>query len=239
MSIFSSLVDNAILYYYTKIINNYMIFIVIFIKKGVKTMPNRVLLIKSSTNNKESISNHLSEQLVQLIQNKRKYVQVLERDLSNEEVPHLSQEIISAFYYSGENPTASIMQAKSRSEEYINELKESDLIILAIPMINFHIPSQLKSWIDQIFRAKITFKYTENGPVGLLENKKLVVVIASGGIHSVNNHDYIEPYIKHTFNFLGIQNITFVKAEGMNMPHKKDEMLAAAKAEIINFAHNL
>ncbi len=202
-------------------------------------MPSKILLIKSSTNKKESISNYLSEQLVQLVQNKKNSVQVVERDLSHDDIPHLSQEMISAFFYAGENPATTIMQTKSRSEQYITELKESDLIVLAIPMINFHIPSQLKAWIDQIFRAKITFKYTENGPVGLLENKKLVVVIASGGLHSANNHDFIEPYIRHAFNFIGIQDITFIKAEGMNIPNLKAELLASAKLQIVNLANNL
>jgi FMN-dependent NADH-azoreductase len=98
-------------------------------------------------------------------------------------------------------------------------------------MYNFSIHSSLKAWVDPIVRAGVTFRYSENGPEGLIKNKKAYIVIASGGVYSegmLKGHDFIEPYLKAILNFIGITDITVVRVEGLAVPSLKDTALEKA-----------
>lgn len=107
-------------------------------------------------------------------------------------------------------------------------------MVIGMPMYNFSIPSQLKSWLDHVVIAGQTFRYTDQGPVGLISNKKVFVLSTRGGIYSgdLARLDFQESYVKTIFSFIGINNITIIRAEGLAMPNQKDQAFQNAEQMI-------
>ncbi|HEX5951931.1 MAG TPA: NAD(P)H-dependent oxidoreductase, partial [Rhodanobacteraceae bacterium] len=108
----------------------------------------------------------------------------------------------------------------ARNEEILDEFLAADVVVIGAPMYNFTIPTQLKAWIDRILTAGKTFRYTENGPEGLAGGKRVIVASARGGIYSegpATAVDFQEAYLRHVFGFIGIDNVEFVRAEGLNL----------------------
>lgn len=99
------------------------------------------------------------------------------------------------------------------SDELVAELKAADVIVIGAPVYNFGVPAALKAWIDMICRARETFMYTETGPVGLLEGKRAIVVIASGGTEMDSPIDFTTPYLRHLLGFVGITDVTFIGSD--------------------------
>src|SRR6185369_15493621 len=123
------------------------------------------------------------------------------------------------------------------SDGLIDELKRADLIVLGLPLYNFGIPSMLKAYIDDIARAGVTFRYSETGPVGLLTGKKAFVIAARGGRYAGTPLDTQTSYVRDFLRFIGIDDVQFVYAEGLNMgAERKDAALAQARAEIERIA---
>ena len=159
------------------------------------------------------------------------------RDFAVEPVPHLSAASFQAFLTPADARTPEQQAAVAYSDALIDEVQEADVIVLGLPMYNFGVPSQLKAWIDHIARAGVTFKYTENGPVGLLKNKKVYVLAARGGQYQGTPKDTQTQYLTDFFNFIGIIDVTFVYAEGLNMGEAlRDTALDEARAEIQRLA---
>lgn len=104
-----------------------------------------------------------------------------------------------------------------RSNQLTDELLAADVLVMAAPMYNFAIPSTLKAWLDHVLRAGVTFKYTPTGPQGLLADKRAFVLTARGGIHAGGSSDHQEPYLRQVMGFIGIHDVTFIHAEGMNL----------------------
>lgn len=98
-----------------------------------------------------------------------------------------------------------------------DELLAADVLVMAAPMYNFAIPSTLKAWLDHVLRAGVTFKYTPTGPQGLLTGKRAIVLTARGGIHAGASSDHQEPYLRQVMGFIGIHDVTFIHAEGVNL----------------------
>ncbi|PHQ66976.1 MAG: FMN-dependent NADH-azoreductase [Sneathiella sp.] len=158
---------------------------------------------------------------------------VIRRDLDAEPLPHISAEIFTAFTTPPEDRDEQQRKHADLSDQLINELKESDVIALGLPMYNFGIPSTLKAWIDQIARAGQTFKYTENGSVGLLEGKKAFIFAARGGMYKNTDKDSQTAFIQTFLTFLGITDIEIVYAEGLAMgDEKKQSALISAANEV-------
>ncbi len=97
------------------------------------------------------------------------------------------------------------------------DVPKTDVLVMAAPMYNFAIPSTLKAWLDHVLRAGVTFKYTETGPQGLLSGKRAYVLTARGGIYAGSTADHQEPYLRQVMGFIGIHDVTFIHAEGMNL----------------------
>jgi FMN-dependent NADH-azoreductase len=115
----------------------------------------------------------------------------------------------------------------------IEQVKAQDVLVLAVPMINFGIPAQLKNWIDAIAKAGVTFRYTANGPEGLLPGKTVYIVLTRGGIYRDQPGDTMVPYLKTVFGFLGMTDLHFIYAEGLAMgPEAEARGLAAAREQI-------
>lgn len=139
------------------------------------------------------------------------------RDLVSEPLPHIDANIIGAFASEDATRTPQQQAILDNSQALISELANADIVVLGLPMYNFSVPSQLKAYMDQVARAGVTFKYTEKGPEGLLKDKPVYVVAARGGIHEGQVSDSQTAFIKTFFGFIGLQNVQFIYAEGLNM----------------------
>lgn len=169
-------------------------------------MSKQILHIQSSIFGDKGVSSGIAKQLVDgLVE--QTGGRVTFRNLGGDDFPHFTASTISAI--SGGNAVF--------ADQLIREIQEAGIIVIGVPMYNFGIPSQLKSWFDHIARAGTTFKYTNQGSVGLLDNKKVYVVTTRGGIHRDQATDVQTPYLKTMFAFLGITDVEFIFAEGLNM----------------------
>ncbi len=142
---------------------------------------------------------------------------------------------MTSFFTPPEARSAALAEAAKHSDEAIAELLDADLIVIGVPMYNFSIHSALKSWIDHIMRAGLTFKYSEAGIEGLVKNKKVYLAFTSGGIYSegpMKGADFSEPYLTYILNFIGITDITAYRAEGLSVPGLQETALDKAIAQV-------
>ena len=192
-----------------------------------------ILVIKSSVFSDGGNSSALVNAKVKALKAAHPEATVVERDLGANPIPHLDGERVGAFFTPVEKRTAEQQQVDDFSMALIEELKAADQVVVGVPMYNFGIPSQLKSWIDHVARAGITFRYTENGPQGLIADKPVTVLAARGGLYAGTENDTVTPYIKLFFSFVGITSVEFVFAEGLNMGDEtKAKAMDEAKAAI-------
>lgn len=173
---------------------------------------SRVLALKSSILGDNSQSNKLVEEFIKNVAQDKLTV----RDLAANPLPVLDLTVATALRSTGDLSQEQ-QQVVELSDSLIEEVKAADTLVIAAPMYNFTIPTQLKNWIDLIARAGVTFKYTENGVQGLFENKKAIVVTTRGGIHKDAPTDNITPYLRTVLGFVGIADVQFVYAEALNM----------------------
>ena len=174
----------------------------------------KVLILKSSILGGYSQSSTLVDYLHQQWSNKG--AQITVRDIGSQPVPMLDGEI-AAGLRGGDNLSERQLAALALSDELVAEIKAHDIIVIAAPMYNFSIPTTLKSWIDFISRAGVTFTYTDTGPVGLIEGKRAIIVTTRGGIHKGDTTDHVVPYLNTVLGFIGITQVETVYAEGLNM----------------------
>ncbi|MBM3105103.1 FMN-dependent NADH-azoreductase [Pseudomonas sp. P66] len=194
---------------------------------------SRVLVIESSARQQGSISRQLTADFVSQWQAAHPADQITLRDLAVNPVPHLDANLLGGWMKPEDQRNADELQALARSNELTDEVLAADVLVLAAPMYNFTIPSTLKAWLDHVLRAGVTFKYTETGPQGLLTGKKAYVLTARGGIHAGATSDHQEPYLRQVMAFIGIHDVTFIHAEGLNLGgdfHEKG--LNQAKAQL-------
>ncbi|MBG5983444.1 FMN-dependent NADH-azoreductase [Proteus vulgaris] len=174
----------------------------------------KILVLKSSILESYSHSNKMADYLIENWQNNYKDDVITVRDLAKNTVPTLDQATLFAFGQETEMLSDEQKVARALSDELISELKSHDMIIITAPMYNFSIPAQLKHYIDYIARAGETFKYTEAGSVGLLENKQAIVLTSRGDVHKDQPSDLIVPFLKQFLAFIGIHDVQFIMAEG-------------------------
>jgi len=148
---------------------------------------------------------------------------VIRRDVGTEALPHLSAEHAGAFFTPAGQRTAAQNEIVARSDALIDEVRQADVIVLAVPMYNFGVPSVLKAYFDHIARAGITFRYTASGPVGLLEDRPVYILAARGGLYAGTPNDSQTPFIRSFLGFIGLKDVHFVYAEGLNMGDDKKE----------------
>lgn len=191
---------------------------------------NQILFIKTSLNDELSNSNKLANELTTRLKNQTG-AKVITRDVAKETLPHLTQVEMESWMTPEVERTTQQKDLARVSDSLVQELKESNTVVVAMPMYNFGVPSTFKSWVDRIARAGITFSYTENGPVGLLKNKKVIIVAARGGLYKGTIKDSQTQFLKDIFSFIGLNDVRFIYAEGLNMPDGHLN-LAQAQAEI-------
>jgi FMN-dependent NADH-azoreductase len=197
-----------------------------------------LLQINASMNNDHGQSSQLANQFVAVFHQRHPEAKIVVRDVAAAEpVPHLDAERFGAFITKPEERTAAQRAVVAYSDILINELKQADVIVLGLPMYNFGVPSQLKAYFDHIARVGVTFKYTEQGPVGLLSGKKVYVFAARGGLYAGTPMDTQTSYVRDFLRFLGMTDVEFVYAEGLAIsPESKEAGLAKAAAEIARLA---
>ncbi|HEX5793986.1 MAG TPA: NAD(P)H-dependent oxidoreductase [Rheinheimera sp.] len=175
----------------------------------------QILFISSSINGDKGHSVQLAQQFIAQLPQGNVTVDTL--DLNTNPVPHLDMSEMAAWMTPAEQRTDAQKKLAAISDDIIARVKAADVIVLGAPMYNFGIPSQLKALLDRVARAGITFKYTEQGPVGLLEDKPVVIFATRGGIYQGTALDSQTPFLQTFFNFVGLKDIHFVYAEGLNM----------------------
>ena len=196
-----------------------------------------LLQINASLNAHRGNSSQLADHFVAAWKASHADGNVVVRDVGVEPIPHLDAERFGAFLAKPEDRTPAQQAVAAFSDALIAELKAADVIVLGLPLYNFGIPSTLKSWIDHIARAGVTFRYTETGPVGLLTGKKVYVFAARGGKLAGTPLDTQTNYIRDFFAFLGMSDIEFVYAEGLAMGDEpKQAALTQAHQELERLA---
>jgi FMN-dependent NADH-azoreductase len=196
-----------------------------------------LLQINASIHADHGQSSQLASRFVQAFMRARPDWRIVLRDLAGDTVPHLSAERFAAFVSTPQQRTAAQREVIAYSDALIAELKQADVIVLGLPMYNFGVPSQLKAYFDHIARAGETFRYTANGPVGLLQGKQAYVFAARGGLYAGTALDTQTNYVRDFLRFVVIEDIEFVYAEGLAIsPESKASGLAAAAAAIERLA---
>lgn len=191
-----------------------------------------ILKLDSSAMGDYSATKQLTSHLVDLLKEQNKAPNIVTRDLSQSNLPLLDAQTVGAFY----TPTEALSEEQNSlialSDQLVDELKLADVIVIGAPMHNFSVNGYLKAYIDQVARVGKTFSYSEAGPKGLLENKKVYVMVASGGDYSsgpLAALDHLTPYLKTVLGFIGLTDVAFIQCPGTSA---SDE----AKAQAIEVA---
>lgn len=172
----------------------------------------KVLKIDASGRNNGSVSRDLSNRIAQ---NLAADSDITARNL-NDHLPFVDEEWIGANFTPADQRTEAQKSKLALSDSLIDELQAADTLVIGTPIYNFGIPATLKTWVDQIARAGVTFRYTENGPEGLLQGKKAVVAYASGGVPMGAAVDHVTPYLKTVLGFVGITDVEFLDLDAVN-----------------------
>lgn len=174
-----------------------------------------LLQINSSARSDGSQSTRLASLAVERLMAAHPQAQLVVRDLSRHPHPELDEDALQALFTPELERSPAQALRVALDDALIAEVQAADVIVLGVPMYNFGVPAQLKNWIDAIARAKVTFRYTENGAEGLLKGKKVVAVLTRGGVYRNTPADTQVPYLKTVLAFLGMDDIEFVYAEGL------------------------
>ncbi|ANC35340.1 NAD(P)H-dependent oxidoreductase [Acinetobacter baumannii] len=200
----------------------------------------KLLQIDTSILGEQSVSRQLTSSVIRQLSTAYTDVEIIHHDFALEPIPHLSDAEFLA--WQGVEPNNETAQQRvARNTQYLDEFLSSDIVVIGAPMYNFSFPSQLKAWLDRLSVAGKTFRYTENGPQGLVEGKRVIIASSRGGVYSEGSPaealDYQETYIKAFFNFIGVTDITFVRAEGIAFgPEARQAALDNAAAQIAQLA---
>lgn len=197
----------------------------------------RTLQINSSIFSSGGQSSQLADQFVAALRAAEPDTQVVVRDLADNPLPHLDAERVLAFFAKPDMRTPEQQVFVDESNALIAEIQQAQVIVIGLPMYNFGIPSTLKAYFDQIARAGVTFRYTANGPEGLLTGKKAYIFAARGGLYAGTPLDSQTGYVRDFLAFLGITDVEFIYAEGLNMGETaKETALVQAKRRLAELA---
>jgi FMN-dependent NADH-azoreductase len=194
-----------------------------------------ILYVTSSSRGAESYSNRVAQNVLDELLARHPGAAVTVRDLAREPLPHIGDDFVAATRSPNGPQTDAQRALLAQSDALVDELLAADLIVIAAPMINFTIPTNLKAWIDFVARAGRTFRYSEKGPEGLVTGKQVIVVAARGGIYSGagNALDFQVPYLKGALGFLGLTDVEVLEVEGTAYgPEAAEKAVVAATARL-------
>lgn len=193
-----------------------------------------ILHITASIRNDESVSRSLGKKLVERLAT-RQDTRVVTRDLSKNDLPYIDAERFAANLASYAERSPEQHDLAKVADELIEELQEAETIVFSVPVYNFSVPATVKAWADLVARAGTTFRYTENGPEGLLTGKKVYITAASGGTALGSEIDFMSPWLKFFLGFLGMTDVELVAADGI-MGEGGEEKIAEAHQEVEKLA---
>ena len=194
-----------------------------------------ILHVTSSPRGSVSYSNRVAANVLDELRARDPGATVTVRDLALEPLSHIGEDFVAATRSPNGPQTDAQRALLARSNELVDELLAADVIVIAAPMINFTIPSNLKAWIDYVARAGRTFRYSEKGPEGLVKGKQVILVAARGGVYADAGKalDFQLPYLKSVLGFLGITDIEVLEVEGTAYgPDAAEKAVAAATAKL-------
>lgn len=193
----------------------------------------KILQINASARSAGANSTRLADSITARLKEQNPAALVELRDLASAPHPVLDDAALTALFTPAESRTDDQVARVALDDALIAQVQSVDAIVLGVPMYNFGVPVQLKTWLDAIARAGVTFRYTENGPEGLLKGKKVYVALARGGKYRDTPADSQVPYLKTIFGFLGLTDVEFIYAEGLAMGAEgAEQAFAAAEAQI-------
>ncbi len=190
-----------------------------------------ILVVNSSALGPHSVSKSLVDATVEKLKASHPDATVTTRDVGSNPIPHFTADNVVP-----EPETETQKAARQLSDELIGEVQNADILVIGAPMYNFGIPSTLKSWFDHLLRAGVTFRYTEAGPEGLLKGKRAIVILSRGGLYSegpLQALDAQEPHLRALLGFVGITDVTYVRAEKLAIsPEDRETAIANAQTEV-------
>ncbi len=187
-----------------------------------------ILRIDASMRREGSVSRDLTDTLINQISDAD--TRIITRDLLDNPPGFVNEALIGANFTDPAERTDDQKAALAASDALIAEVRAADTLVIGVPLYDVSVPGALKAWIDMIARARETFRYTENGPVGLLEGKKAYLVVTSGGVPVGSDMDFATGYMRHVMGFIGITDVTVIEAGQLNFV--AEEKLAAANESI-------
>lgn len=197
-------------------------------------MTTHILEISASARDEGSMSRLLTRDLLKALEDRYGDITVTRRNVA-EGLPFVDADWAVATNTPEEERSDAQRRTLAFSDELVQELMAADILVIGAPIYNFSIPATLKAWIDMIARVRLTFRYTENGPVGLLKGKKAYVLTPSGGVPVGSPVDFATPYLRHALSFVGITEVHIVGAQGADRGN--DQALDDARARIAELVH--
>ena len=198
----------------------------------------KVLVLNSSVSGEASVSRLLVADAVAELTERYPDAQVVFRDLAADPIPHLLPSTVAGVRAQAVSPAE--IEARALSDRLIAELRAADIVVIGAPMYNFSVPTTLRAWFDHVLRAGETFSYSEAGPKGLLEGKRVIVVESRGGLYSEGpavSLDFQEPYLRQLLGFIGLTDVAFIRAEKIGYgPEAREQALAGSRAELARIA---
>lgn len=199
---------------------------------------SNILVLNSSLSGEASVSRLLVADAVTELTQRDPGATLVFRDLAVAAIPHLTPESVAGVRAQATTPAE--LASRALSDELIAELRAADTIVIGAPMYNFSIPSTLRTWFDHVLRPGVTFSYSEAGPKGLIEGKRVIVVESRGGLYSegpAQAIDFQEPYLRQLLGFIGLTDVTFIRAEKIGYgPDARDQAVADSRAELAKLA---
>lgn len=193
-------------------------------------MSKSILSITASVQSEGSLSRQLTAELIEHLTAVGEVEKVVERDLSDNTMDLLTAEHVGAFFTPAEDRSEEQRKLLQQSEALVDELLDADTLIIGTPMYNFSVPAVLKAWIDMICRVGRTFKYTEQGPVGLSTIDTAYIVVATGGSPIGSEIDFVVPYLTQVAKFIGVKEVKVIAADKVNQD--RDAGIANAREAI-------
>lgn len=194
----------------------------------------KVLKINSSGRYENSVSRDFTKRIInEKIKKKHNDVEVLERDLNCSFLPFVTETMIQGFYIPEEERSEAQKGALCVSDHLVEELKNSDVLVMGVPIYNFGIPASLKAYIDLVCRVGLTFSYSKEGPKGLLTHLKAYLVIVSGGTEVGSDIDFASNYIKHVLSFIGIEDAEIIPVDRLIFDKKQSKERAEKIMEVV------
>jgi FMN-dependent NADH-azoreductase len=195
----------------------------------------KILHITASINGDNSFSTQLSKAILEKLDATYPGSTVKTIDLAQTAFPHIEGFQIGSFFTPEDLRTSEQKQAVAYSDQAVNDLLEADIVVIGLPLYNLNVPSNLKSWIDHVVRAGVTFQYIDGAPQGMVQGKKVYLAIASGNVFSEGPFqplDFSEPYLKTILGFIGMNDITTFRVEGLARAEYKETAVPKAMAAV-------